>query len=128
MRLVSDPRFGEVDLAGSADELAGLADAVAEGEGFLACEPLPEGNGLTGISVRTTSEPGVRIELDSGLRALVISGDAESRGVLGRNLRTMAMAEDGGHLHVDYFPEHPYLLEGSLPLVVSGPHGGMPAR
>ncbi|MFD8006720.1 Imm32 family immunity protein [Streptomyces mirabilis] len=39
-----------------------------------------------------------------------------------------ASAEDGGHLHIDYFPGHFYLAEGSLPLVVNSPHGGMPTR
>ena len=31
-----------------------------------------------------------------------------------------------GHLHIDYFPGHAYLAEGSLSLVVNSPHGGMP--
>ncbi|WP_328422770.1 hypothetical protein OG470_09440 [Micromonospora sp. NBC_00389] len=40
----------------------------------------------------------------------------------------MADMEDGGHLHVDHFPDHPYLAPGSIPLVVNGPHGGMPVH
>ncbi|MFJ8024847.1 hypothetical protein [Streptomyces sp. NPDC096311] len=44
------------------------------------------------------------------------------------NLRALATDEDGGHLHTDYFPGHFYLAEGSLPLVVDSPHGGMPTR
>ncbi|WP_439957425.1 Imm32 family immunity protein [Nocardia arthritidis] len=35
-------------------------------------------------------------------------------------------SEDGGHLHIDYFPGHPFLVEGSLPIVIDSPHGGMP--
>ncbi|MFD0350706.1 hypothetical protein ACFQ0M_41185 [Kitasatospora aburaviensis] len=58
----------------------------------------------------------------------MISGDAAARAVLAENLRGMACAEDGGHLHVEYFPDHFYLAEGSLPLVVNSPHGGMPRR
>jgi hypothetical protein len=34
--------------------------------------------------------------------------------------------EGGGHLHVDYFPHHPYLSAGSLPLMVKSE--GMPVR
>ncbi|WP_425424625.1 Imm32 family immunity protein [Streptomyces phaeochromogenes] len=56
----------------------------------------------------------------------MISGDSDNRGVLAENLRDLATAEDGGHLHIDYFPGHFYLAEGSLPLVVNSPHGGMP--
>jgi hypothetical protein len=128
VRLVRDPVFGEVDLTGSADDLTGLASAVARGDGFIGCASLPEGDSLLGIEVRNGPGPGVRIQLDAGGRVLVISGDPVARTILADNLAAMATAEDGGHLHIDYFPEHPYLVEGSLPLAVSSPRGGMPAR
>jgi len=81
-----------------------------------------------GVEVKKTSGPGVLIRLDSERQILVISGDSAGRAVLADNLLSMASAEDGGHLHVDYFPGHFYLAEGSLSLVVSSPHGGMPAH
>ncbi|GAB7109101.1 hypothetical protein JCM4814A_74150 [Streptomyces phaeofaciens JCM 4814] len=134
MRLVRDRGFGEVDLTASADELGALARSVAEGEGLLGCAS-PAGadepagvEALAGVEVRKSPGPGVHIRLDRARQILVISGDAASRGVLADNLRDMAEAEDGGHLHVDHFPDHPYLAEGSVPLVVNSPHGGMPAR
>ncbi|MFI1480893.1 hypothetical protein [Streptomyces sp. NPDC020747] len=128
MRLVSDPEYGEVDLSASAEELTGLASAVAQGEGLLSSAYPSDGNTLAGIEVRGTSGPGVLIHRDPERQILVISGDSASRTVLAENLQAMATAEDGGHLHVDYFPGHFYLAEGSLPLVVNSPHGGMPTR
>lgn len=128
MRLVSDPVFGEVDLTASAEELAALARAVAEGDGFVGSSPPLDGGTLAGVEVRKASGPGVRVELDASRQVLVISGDPGARATLAANLEGMATAEDGGHLHIDYFPEHPYLVEGSLPIVVNSPHGGMPAR
>ncbi|GAB2725934.1 Imm32 family immunity protein [Kitasatospora kifunensis] len=130
MRLVPDPVCGEVDLTATATELACLASAVAEGAGFISAASVPpsDGNALAGIEVRKTLGSGVRIDLDAQRQTLVISGDADARAVLADNLHAMATAEDGGHLHIDYFPEHPYLVEGSLPLVVNSPHGGMPTR
>ncbi|MFJ9756480.1 hypothetical protein [Streptomyces sp. NPDC101149] len=83
---------------------------------------------MTGIEARKTSGPGVRIDLDASRRVLVITGDPAARAVLADNLQAMATAEDGGHLHIDYFPEHPYLAEGSVPIVVNSPHGRMPTR
>ncbi|MFI5808749.1 hypothetical protein [Streptomyces sp. NPDC051561] len=130
MRLVPDPVCGEVALTATASELARLAGAIAEGAGFISTasmRPL-DGNTLAGIEVRTTLSSGVRIDLDAQRQTLVISGDADARAVLADNLHAMATAEDGGHLHIDYFPEHPYLMAGSLPVVVNSPHGGMPAR
>ncbi|GJF34998.1 hypothetical protein KNE206_76980 [Kitasatospora sp. NE20-6] len=126
MRLICDPVYGDVDLTASAEELNRLADAVAEGEGLLSSVPSPGSDALAGVEVEKATGPGVLVRLDTGRRVLVISGDAAGRAVLADNLRGMASAEDGGHLHVDYFPGHFYLAEGSLPLVVNSPHGGMP--
>ncbi|MCX5188514.1 hypothetical protein [Streptomyces sp. NBC_00268] len=128
MRLVSDPGYGEVELSASAEELTGLASAVARGEGLFSSILSPGGNTLAGVEVRGSSGPGVLIHRDAERRILVISGDFAGRAVLAENLRDMATAEDGGHLHIDYFPGHHYLAEGSLPLVVNSPHGGMPTR
>jgi hypothetical protein len=33
----------------------------------------------------------------------------------------MSEATDGGHLHIEHYPDHPYIGEGSLPLVVNSP-------
>ncbi|MET9611692.1 Imm32 family immunity protein [Kitasatospora indigofera] len=128
MRLICDPVYGEVDLTASAAELNRLADAVAEGKGLLSSAPSPGNDALAGIEVKKTVGPGVLVHLDSERQDLAISGDAADRVVLADNLRGMASAEDGGHLHIDYFPGHFYLAEGSLPLVVNSPQGGMPTR
>lgn len=128
MRLVFDPVFGEVDLTASAEELAGLASAVAEGDGFIKSTAPVDTDTLAGIEVRKASGSGVRIDVDASRRVLVISGDSSARAILADNLQAMAEAGEGGHLHIDYFPEHPYLVEGSMPVVVNSPHGGTPSR
>ncbi|WP_329038862.1 hypothetical protein OHT61_15475 [Streptomyces sp. NBC_00178] len=128
MRLVLDPVFGEVDLTASAEELAALANAVAKGDGFMGSTSSAATGALAGIEARKSSNSGVRIEVDASRHVLVIRGDPGGRAILANNLRAMATAEDGGHLHVDYFPEHPYLLEGSTSIVVNSPYGGMPTQ
>ncbi|MFF3579785.1 Imm32 family immunity protein [Streptomyces mirabilis] len=128
MRMVSDPGYTEVDLSASAEELTWLASAVARGEGLLSSTPSPGGDALVGVEVLKSSGPGVLIRRDAERQILVISGDSAGRAVLAEDLRAMATYEDGGHLHIDHFPGHFYLAEGSLPLVVNSPHGGMPRR
>jgi len=136
VRLVRDPVYGDVELTASADELSRLAAAVAEGEGLLGsvCSPGSagssgsSGDALAGVEVEATSGPGVLVRFVPERRILVISGDYAGRAVLADNVRAMACAEDGGHLHIEYFPGHFYLAEGSVPLVVVSPHGGMPTR
>jgi hypothetical protein len=119
----------EVDLSATETELTRLADLVTAGQGSLTCGPEPaEPNTLTAVEVTQTTNPGVRIHVDAARRVLVISGDPATRAILAAKLNGMAQMEDGGHLHVDYFPDHPYLAAGSAPLVVNSPHGGMPTR
>ncbi|MDQ0682408.1 hypothetical protein QF032_001456 [Streptomyces achromogenes] len=126
MRLISDAGYSEVILSASAEELTRLATAVAQGDGIVRSDTSPGSYTLAGVAVEGTHGPGVLIRRDAGRQFLVISGDLAGRAVLAHNLREMATAEDGGHLHVDHFPGHHYLAEGSLPLVVESPHGGMP--
>lgn len=128
MRLVCDSLFSEVDLMASAEELSRLAGAVADGEGLFSSTASPGSNDLAGVEVKKAPGPGVLIHLDPERRILVISGDSAGRAVLAGNLLSIASAEDGGHLHIDYFPGHFYLAEGSLSLVVNSPHGGMPGH
>ncbi|MCO5974365.1 Imm32 family immunity protein [Actinoallomurus soli] len=129
MRIVSYPPFGEVHLSATAMELLRLAELVVTGEGSLSWESEPaEPGSLTAVEVAQETGPGVRIHVDTARRVLVISGNADARGILADNLSDMAQMEDGGHLHVDYFPDHPYLAAGSVPLVVDSPHGGMPGQ
>ncbi|WIX76801.1 hypothetical protein QRX50_36010 [Amycolatopsis carbonis] len=121
--------YEEVDITATAKELAHLASLIAEGAGFISAAPTsPQSGTLAGIEVRKAPGSGVHIRLDGQTQILVISGDVDSRAILAENAHAMATAEDGGHLHVDYFPGHSYLVEGSLPLVINSPHGGMPAR
>lgn len=80
VRLIADPVFGEVDLTASAEELADLAKAVAEGSRFIGSKPPLDDNALAGIEARSTFDPGMRIELDASRQVLLISGDHGARG------------------------------------------------
>ncbi|MFB8239619.1 hypothetical protein ACFC58_23995 [Kitasatospora purpeofusca] len=130
MNIVFDPVFDEVELAGSAAELARLVAAVAGGKEFVAADPVaaPDGESLAGVEIEGAPGPGVLIGLDSRRRMLVVSGDPVARTRFADQLAAMtaAMAVEagGGHRHIDYCPGHPYLVEGSVRLVVGMPGVG----
>jgi hypothetical protein len=141
MRIVSWPATGELDLTATAAELTRLADVVEAGGGSLSCTSEPselsepsepsepsECDALTAVEVTGTTGSGVRIDVDTSREVLLISGGPAARAILAHNIRGMAEMDDGGHLHLEYFPDHFYLAAGSLPLVINSPHGGMPAR
>ncbi|WP_457785929.1 Imm32 family immunity protein [[Kitasatospora] papulosa] len=57
-----------------------------------------------------------------------MEGDRQGLTALADELRSIARMDDGGHQHIEYFPDHCYLAAGSLAMVVKSPHGGMPTR
>ena len=60
----------------------------------------------------------VIMRVDSNATTLIVEGDRPDLRVLSANLRDLAMYGDvDEHLHVDYFPDHFYLGESSLPVV-----------
>ncbi|MFC8719826.1 hypothetical protein [Kitasatospora sp. NPDC057198] len=122
MEITGGAADGEVLLAGSAEELRRLAGLVGAGAGLL-----PAHGSLLGVEVRA-SEGGVLAAVDEGRSLLAIGGGDAGRAVFAEELREIAALEDGGHFHIEHHPDHFYLAEGSLPLVVESPHGGMPRR
>ncbi|MGW6708589.1 Imm32 family immunity protein [Streptomyces sp. NPDC054956] len=132
MRIVFFSHDEGVDVSGGAADLVALALALGEGKGGMVIIPSAEpsfgGTDLTSVEVVSTGGPGVLIRVDSERSALVIEGDQAGLTVLGDVLRSVAEMDDGGHQHIEYFPDHSYLAAGSLPMVVNSPHGGMPIR
>lgn len=71
----------------------------------------------------------LRFDLDEGnvhIRregdSLLIRGSTEKVGFLARNIASLASQETDGiatHSHIEYHPDHFYLVEGSEPLVLT---------
>jgi hypothetical protein len=130
MKVMLDRPTGQVDLSCDRAGLSGLAALVASGTGTMAGEEATSPWGetpLTRIAVRTEGDR-VLITADAATRTLTITGAREHLRVLAEILADVAGATDGGHVHIEHYPDHPYLAEGAAPLVVSSPLGGMPLR
>jgi hypothetical protein len=123
MKILFHPPTGEIDLTADQAGISRLADLVASGTGTMVADDalggFPDQLSLTQVHIRITDGRAVVIGADAGDRSMSISGDLAYLSVLADNLRQMAAADDGGHLHIDYHPDHSYLAESSLPLVVS---------
>jgi hypothetical protein len=132
MRVWFHQPTGEIDLSGDASELRGLAELVAAGAGVHDAEggdgDVADELALTAVRVRVVAQSAVLLSVDVSQRSLCVAGDLKWLAVLAANVRETADMQDGGHLHVDYFPGHPYLAPGSISLVVNSPHGGMPGH
>ncbi|MEH1056573.1 hypothetical protein V6U89_15325 [Micromonospora sp. CPCC 206171] len=129
MKILFYPAFRELDLSGSSADYHRLADVIAAGAGTRATAGGGSGDGEVALAaVEVAAVPGRAVLIEVAAGRLRVSGDPAKLAVLAENVRAMADAEDGGHLHVEYHPGHWYLAEGSVPLVVNSPHGAMPTR
>ncbi|MFJ9379408.1 hypothetical protein [Streptomyces sp. NPDC101455] len=123
MKVLRDDSTGELELSGSRSELLALGRKLRSGDGEIllakASDPFPYSGSLLRIGVRQASGK-VRISSSGDSGSLDVEGRLESLSLLAENIEGFALeADQGDHLHVDYFPEHDYLAGGSGSLVVA---------
>jgi hypothetical protein len=121
MKVMLHPPSNMVDVSSDHGGLAYLAGLVASGAGTMLTEDTASPYGeiaLTQVTVRTTAGR-VRITADTDTRTLAIAGAAEHLEALADALADVAQSSGRGHVHIEHFPDHPYLREESAPLVVS---------
>ena len=113
---------GEVEVSGTRAGLLALAGVLRSG-GDLAlapvADPAPYDRALVRLGVRLRRAGRVRVSVDGGV--LVVEGGPEAIAVLAENVEGFAAEADDPrhHLHIEYFPGHFYLAEGSAPLVLA---------
>ena len=132
MKILFYPTSGYIDLSGTADDYHALAALISAGGGTRAAEhdatdPFG-GTALSCVRISTAANSMVLISIDHADGILQISGAPAPLAIFASNLESMAADEHGGHLHIEYYPDHPYLAPASADLIVNSPHGGMPTR
>ncbi|MEU4334808.1 hypothetical protein AB0F59_09300 [Micromonospora lupini] len=132
MKILFYLTFGYIDLSGTADDYRALAALISAGGGTYAAEhdaPDPfGGTALSCVRISTTANSMVLISVDHAGGTLQISGAPAPLAIFASNLESMAADEHGGHLHIEHYPDHPYLGPASADVIVNSPHGGMPTR
>ncbi|MEV0907296.1 Imm32 family immunity protein [Streptomyces hokutonensis] len=123
LKVLRGDSTGELELSGTRSELLALGRKLRSGEGetLLAKvpDPFPYSRSLLRIEVHQASGK-IRISSSGDSESLNVEGRLESLSLLAENIEGFALeADQGDHLHVDYFPEHEYLVEGSGSLVVA---------
>jgi hypothetical protein len=115
---------GEVEISGTVDTLLAWADALTRDDAEITtgrgADPSPYARHLAGVRVRTTPHGLVEISFDEEAQALTFTGSRESMEVLVQNIRGLCQeGVPGEHLHIEYFPDHFYLAESRIALVVA---------
>jgi len=121
-------RFGKsgVDLEGTAASLLELAGRVEGPLGRQTFElkmpsvPASPYSGYLRSMEIETGEGNVRIQRDDD--RICIAGSKEKMRILAKNIASLASQKSdhsSEHSHIEYFPGHFYLAEGSEPLVVT---------
>ncbi|WUV17759.1 hypothetical protein OG352_24475 [Streptomyces sp. NBC_01485] len=114
---------GELELSGTHSELLALGRELRSGQGEISLErvsdPFPYSRSLSWMTFQLVSGK-ILISSSGDSESLDIRGGPEALALLADNIEGFASDADGDdHLHVDYFPEHDYLAEGSGSVVVA---------
>lgn len=122
LKALREDSSGEIELSGTRSELLRLVRDLRTGQGEIHLSkvenPFPYDSSLSRIEFRKSSGK-VKVSSLSEGETLELQGGLESLGLLADNIEGFALeAAEDDHLHVDYFPEHDYLAEGSGSLVV----------
>jgi hypothetical protein len=110
-------------VAGDGAGLEELAALITMGHGrvVLAREgnPAPYARWLSAIEVTATDDPRVSIGYSDDRSEIVISCPTKWRKTLAWNVAgCMAQASSGSHRHEEWFPDHLYLEDDAVPLVI----------
>jgi hypothetical protein len=120
--LHSDPT-GESELSGTRSELLTLGQKLCSGRGEIVLakvsNPFPYTRSLSRIEFQQAAGK-IRVTSSGDGEVLEVAGGLEFFYLLAANIEGFALeADQGNHFHVDYFPEHDYLADGSGSLVVA---------
>jgi hypothetical protein len=123
LAILYSPKSGEFDVAATRQRLMQIAEKLDVGNGEVGAVDLPDASPfetcLLSLKTRRLPSGGAIFRVDPGKRELSIEGGEDALRLLGDNLRDLATdGDDGEHLHIEYFPDHSYLDESSLPAVV----------
>ncbi|MFE7455794.1 hypothetical protein [Streptomyces sp. NPDC057554] len=123
LKVLRNDSTGELELSGTRSELLALGQKLRSGRGEIILakfsNPFPYTRSLLRIEFQQATGK-IRISSSEDGEALEVEGGPESLSLLAENIEGFALeADQDDHLHVDYFPEHDYLAEGSGSLVVA---------
>ncbi|MEV0951837.1 hypothetical protein [Promicromonospora sp. NPDC050249] len=123
LKVLRGDSTGELELSGTCVELLTLGRKLRSGRGVILLDkvsrPFPYTRSLLRIVIQQASGK-IRVSSSGDGESLEVVGRLESLSLLAENIEGFALeADQGDHLHVDHFPEHDYLAEGSGSLVVA---------
>ncbi len=115
----SDARHRELCVVGTRAQLSALAEVITGPSGVVVvtgeAPPCFPGR-IVCLSVAVTAGRFVDISLTKPAE-LVVKGGIAGLQVLADNVRALAeVGHPGDHLHVEYVPDHFYLVEGATPI------------
>ena len=110
---------GTIEIRGGAAALQAMADALRGRQpsraGLARCEHAHD-TWFDALAIDVTAGPVTVVHQGS---ILVVEGAAVSLRLLGENVAHVASGRGGGHLHLEYFPDHPFFSPQSAPMIVT---------
>jgi hypothetical protein len=76
-------------------------------------------DGMPAIAIDVRREVDVGLAITREENRVVVAGHPDAVGILAWNIRQLGDPDSpfGGHIHIEFYPDHPYLRSDSLPAV-----------
>jgi hypothetical protein len=117
-----DSHGAEANVDGTSVDFLGLAALLLQGKGEIKTDtegsPAPYDKFLKSIIIKTA--PGQRVTFSATEDGdLLVAGESAGLEILAGNLKWFAEGEGrkGDHIHEEYYPDHFYLAQDSIPIV-----------
>ena len=113
----------EICISVTKDELSDFAKRILEKETIIKVNSSdlkafkPYDSFLQGIIIMHVDAALVIISITND-NYVSISGDSKMIEIFSENIKALSIHEKWGHIHVEHYPDHPYLSANSLPIVI----------
>jgi hypothetical protein len=125
IRYSEDPKYPEIEIELLDQDFEEIQSKLLEDNAEVFCQetsksPVPYSHYLSSIKVHIIAEKPVEFKVD--LDKLLVSGDLSKLALLAENIG-LQDTPFGYHVHIEYFEDHFYIGQNSIPIVViHGPY------
>ena len=113
--------YREIDISGTKIELLNLAEYFSRGEGLIDGEkegnPYPYKAFAVCLEIKKITDNLVIFGISSD--KIIVTGELQKLSIISENIvNLVTITGSGRHMHIEYFEDHPYLSEESIPIII----------
>jgi hypothetical protein len=119
----TNSKYKEISILVNQQDLLQISDLFSMGEGYIICNsdsnPTPYEQYAVGLNIKPVKNKLVEFSINEN-KEILVEGDPTMLSVIAENIIDFSEnTSTESHIHLDYFEEHPYLTENSIPIIIA---------